>query len=148
MTVKRVYGQLWARTPQASDDDEHPPNTEPEECSSELSEMDSETSSDGESTPDTEMYDSEETKYDEEECYEFQRRDSVWVQPRGTSTWYQGVITRIRQPTEPSQQRKRGLLYLVVFRRYHANLRAWFSPLEGNMRPDTPRVRALVHGSS
>lgn len=71
MAVKRVYAQLWARTPQASDDDEHPPNSEREECSSELSEMDGTTSSDDESTPDTEMYDSEETKYEEEECYEF-----------------------------------------------------------------------------
>ncbi|KAI0638874.1 hypothetical protein C8Q77DRAFT_1045287 [Trametes polyzona] len=151
MEVKRSrLGQLWARTPQASDDEEHPPNSSSDydEDSSELSEVDSATPSEDESTPDTEMYDSEEAKYDDDdEYYDYQRRDSVWVKPRGTSTWYQGVITKIKQPTEHPQQ-KRGPLYLVVFRRYHTNLRAWFSPLEGNMRPDTPRTRALLLGSS
>ncbi|KAI0369893.1 hypothetical protein BV20DRAFT_995950 [Pilatotrama ljubarskyi] len=147
MAVRGVHGQLWIRTPQASDE-EHPPNTDYEDYSSELSELDSGTSSEDDGyTPDTEVYDEEDDKYDDEEYHDFEKRDRVWVKPRGTSTWYQGVITRIQQPTEPAQWR-RGPLYLVVFRRYHTNLRAWFSPVEGNMKPDTPRVRAMVQGSS
>ncbi|KAI0325026.1 hypothetical protein GY45DRAFT_1261661 [Cubamyces sp. BRFM 1775] len=146
MTVRRVYAQLWARTPRASDDEEHPPmSSDYEDESSELSELDSATPSEDESTPDTE-YDSEETKFDADEYYEFRRRDSVWVKPKGTSTWYQGVITKVSQTPEPHEQ-KRGPIFLVVFRRYHTNLRAWFSPLEGNMKPDTPHVRALIQDS-
>ena len=92
-----------------------------EDESSELSELDSATPSEDESTPDTE-YDSEETKYDAEEYHEYhvglycvtcllfpsvqcigQRRDSVWVKPKGTSTWYQGVITKVSQSLESHQ---------------------------------------------
>ncbi|EIW65196.1 uncharacterized protein TRAVEDRAFT_42575 [Trametes versicolor FP-101664 SS1] len=144
-----AVSQLWTRTPQASDD-EKMATSEYEEYSSELSEPDSTSpSEEGSATPDTETYDSgsEETECDEDEYRDFQRRDNVWVKPKGTQTWYQGVITKIKEPTEPSQL-KRGPLYLVVFRRYHANLRAWFSPLEGNMRRDTPRDRAHIHRAS
>ncbi|KAI0761178.1 hypothetical protein BD413DRAFT_592073 [Trametes elegans] len=149
MTVRRVYAQLWARTPPASEEDEtHPASGSGyEDESSELSELDSTIASeDGhmkESTPDTE-YGTEETKYDDDEdcCHEYQRRESVWVKPKPTSSWYQGTITKVSQPTAKSQ--RRGPLYLVVFRRYHTNLRAWFSPLEGNMKPDTPHIRALL----
>ncbi|KAI0668621.1 hypothetical protein C8Q78DRAFT_1045211 [Trametes maxima] len=146
--VRHGYPQLWVRQPPPSDDD-HPPNSDYEDESSELSELDSDNPSEEESTPDTEGYDSEETKFEEDD-YDFHRRDSVWVKPKGTSTWYQGVITKIKQPTdsEPLHLMKPGPSYLVVFRRYHTNLRAWFSPLEGNMKPDTPRVRALLQGSS
>ncbi|KAI0641102.1 hypothetical protein C8Q79DRAFT_320712 [Trametes meyenii] len=145
--VRHGYPQLWVRPPPPSDD-EHPPNSDYEDESSELSELDSDNPSEEESTPDTEEYDSEETKFDED--HDFHRRDSVWVKPKGTLTWYQGVITKIKQPTdlEPLHVMKPGPLYLVVFRRYHTNLRAWFSPLEGSMKPDTPHVRALLQGSS
>ncbi|KAI8983265.1 hypothetical protein BD414DRAFT_76792 [Trametes punicea] len=149
--VRRLYPQLWARTSQASEDGELPPHSDSEDDSSELSELGgSATPSEDESTPDTEGYDSEETKCDNDEYYKLQvvqKRDTVWVKPRGTSTWYHGVVTKVSQPTEP-QQLKRGPIYLVVFRRYHTNLRAWFSPLEGNIKPDTPRVRAWIQKST
>ncbi|KAI9065579.1 hypothetical protein FKP32DRAFT_1665358 [Trametes sanguinea] len=144
-----AYAQLWARTPQASEDEEHAAmSTDSEEGSSELSELcDSATPSDDES-PDTEMYESEdEGKCDDEEYYEFQKNDSVWVRPRGTRSWYQGVIKKVSEPTE-RRHLKRGPVYMVVFRRYYATLRDWFSPLEGNIKPDTPRVRAMLQDST
>ncbi|KAL7285913.1 hypothetical protein ACG7TL_001024 [Trametes sanguinea] len=144
-----AYAQLWTRTPQASEDEEQAMSTESDEYSSELSELcDSATPSDDES-PDTEMYDSDEGKCDDdnEEYFEFQKNDSVWVRPRGTRSWYQGVIKKVSQPTEP-RHLKRGPVYMVVFRRYYATLRDWFSPLEGNIKPDTPRVRALLQDSA
>ncbi len=87
MAVKQrvvQVGQLWTRTPPASDD-EKMATSEYEEYSSELSEPDSSTSSsaDESSTPDTEMYDSdtEETECAEEEYHDFQVGHSLPLIP-------------------------------------------------------------------
>lgn len=42
---------------------------------------------------------------------------------------------------------RRGMIYVVVFRRYRTNIRDGFSVLEGNIKPDTPHVRALLLGT-
>ncbi|PIL30757.1 hypothetical protein GSI_06925 [Ganoderma sinense ZZ0214-1] len=81
--------------------------------------------------------------------YRFELRETVWVKPRGCFEWFRGTVLKIREP--PLRDRdsvKRGTLYLVIFRRHHTNMRDIFSSTEGNIRPDTPPVRALVRGAS
>ena len=96
-----------------------------------------------------------------------QPRENVWVRPKGSPEWYRGRIMKVQPPSRESKVRssratssrtcrarkltvvllapqKRGPLYLVVFRRQFTNMRNNFAPREGTIRPDTPRVRALI----
>lgn len=93
------------------------------------------------------------------------------MKPRGCFEWFRGTVLKIREPpsrdlvkvrsragpsscdkqaylTDEVAAQKRGTLYLVIFRRHHTNMRDIFSSLEGNIRPDTPPVRALVRRAS
>ncbi|KAI1790474.1 hypothetical protein LXA43DRAFT_1016371 [Ganoderma leucocontextum] len=80
--------------------------------------------------------------------YRFELRETVWVKPRGCFEWFRGTVMKIREPSSRELVKKRGTLYLVIFRRHHTNMRDIFSWTEGNIRPDTPPVRALVRRAS
>ncbi|KAF7797767.1 hypothetical protein EIP86_008968 [Pleurotus ostreatoroseus] len=66
---------------------------------------------------------------------------TVWI--RLQETWYRGTVRRIIQ-TEQSQDR--NLRYDVHFRHWNCttNMKACFDPLNGNIKPDTPRIRTLL----
>ncbi|KAI5118185.1 hypothetical protein M0805_004998 [Coniferiporia weirii] len=68
--------------------------------------------------------------------------DAVWVKSKNTEreTWYFG---HVQKSTRSGTVRggKQGTFYSV---RYHRNLRRYFAPLLGDIKPDTPRVRRLL----
>jgi len=80
---------------------------------------------------------------DLDEEYDFSPKpgDSVWVKSKSDiETWYQGVVLKgTRSGTV--RQGKQGIFYSV---RYRHNLRRYFAPLLGDIKPDTPHVRRLL----
>ncbi|KAI0735830.1 hypothetical protein C8Q76DRAFT_291272 [Earliella scabrosa] len=135
--ARASFGQLWggraSSSTSSSDEDRLPSDYEDE--LSELSEL-----SDSDYTPETE----DEASESDDKCLEdreFKLRQNVLVKPRGSREWYKGVVVKIREPS--LREKRRGTLYIVVFRRYRTNIRDSFSAAEGNIRRDTPRTRAL-----
>ncbi|KAI0762455.1 hypothetical protein C8Q74DRAFT_153075 [Fomes fomentarius] len=135
------YGQRWGTRASSSSSDEDRPDYEDD--LSELSEL-----SDSDYTPDTDveaLVESDDDCLEDLEEHEFKLRENVLVKPRGSREWYKGVIVKIREPS--LRDKRRGMIYVVVFRRYRTNIRDGFSVLEGNIKPDTPHVRALLLGT-
>lgn len=145
MPRSATYGRLWSgrrKTGSSSSysDEDRTPRDYDFFGSSDLSEPETET----EYTPETEDGFDKSGARD----YRFELRETVWVKPRGCFEWFRGTVLKIREPPSRDLVKKRGTLYLVIFRRHHTNMRDIFSSLEGNIRPDTPPVRALVRRAS
>ncbi|KAH9939017.1 uncharacterized protein BXZ73DRAFT_99692 [Epithele typhae] len=134
----RARARVWSSRSSASSEDEDRLNAEIEYESSELSELDN----DSDYTPESE---DEGRTPDNYESHHYQVRDPVWVKPKGCPEWYRGRVVKVQPVSRES--RKRGPLYLVVFRRQYTNMRDCFAPREGTIRPDSPRVRALIFNS-
>ncbi|KAI9460111.1 hypothetical protein BJY52DRAFT_1088228, partial [Lactarius psammicola] len=71
--------------------------------------------------------------------YTFQMGDSVWIRTEG-GNWYPGKVSSKSVKRGPTRQRE-GLFYPVIFRR---RIRKHFAPLNGEIKPDTPRTRTLL----
>lgn len=71
--------------------------------------------------------------------YTFQMGDSVWIRTEG-GNWYPGKVSSKSVKQGPTRQRE-GLFYPVIFRR---RIRKHFAPLNGEIKPDTPRTRTLL----
>jgi len=66
----------------------------------------------------------------------------VWVKAKTTTeTWYKGLVMKGTK-SGPIRQGKEGTFYLV---RYRHNLRRYFAPLLGDIKPDTPEIRQLLN---
>ncbi|TBU30791.1 hypothetical protein BD311DRAFT_172382 [Dichomitus squalens] len=140
-----TYGRIWSErrgsSSTATSDEDDRPIPESDSFSSDLSELESES----EYNPDTEDEDLVKNKPRE---HKFKLHENVWVKPRGCFEWFRGSVKKIRESHSSRGTKKRGTLYLVVFRRHHTNMRDIFSSTEGTIKPDTPRVRALVRMAS
>ncbi|KAH8988209.1 hypothetical protein EDB92DRAFT_1872931 [Lactarius akahatsu] len=71
--------------------------------------------------------------------YTFQMGDSVWIRTEG-GNWYSGKVSSKSVKRGPTRQGE-GLFYPVIFRR---RIRKHFAPLNGEIKPDTPRTRTLL----
>jgi hypothetical protein len=71
--------------------------------------------------------------------YTFQMGDNVWIRTEG-GNWYPGQVSSKNVKRGPTRQRE-GLFYPVIFRR---RIRKHFAPLNGEIKPDTPRTRTLL----
>ncbi|OCH94218.1 hypothetical protein OBBRIDRAFT_789556 [Obba rivulosa] len=68
--------------------------------------------------------------------YTFKRKERVWVMRN--SRWWFGFVVLIKDSSSWTQD---GIHYQV---QYGGRFRAWFSPLEGAMKPNTPYIRRLL----
>ncbi|KAI0248069.1 hypothetical protein BJV78DRAFT_1239756 [Lactifluus subvellereus] len=71
--------------------------------------------------------------------YTFQMGDSVWIRTEG-GNWHPGKVSSTNVKQGPTRQ-KEGLFYPVIFRK---RIRKHFAPLNGEIKPDTPRTRILL----
>ncbi|KAH9060721.1 hypothetical protein EDB87DRAFT_1613545 [Lactarius vividus] len=69
----------------------------------------------------------------------FQMGDSVWIRTEG-GNWYSGKVSSKSVKRGHTRQGE-GLFYPVIFRR---RIRKHFAPLNGEIKPDTPRTRTLL----
>ncbi|KAI0034968.1 hypothetical protein K488DRAFT_25057, partial [Vararia minispora EC-137] len=80
---------------------------------------------------------------DEPWPYEFRPGQSVWVKA-SDGNWYGGEISGSRVKRGPTRQ-KEGVFYPVAFRLpTHHNIRKFFAPLNGEIKPDSRCVRKLL----
>ncbi|KAI0638831.1 hypothetical protein C8Q77DRAFT_9222 [Trametes polyzona] len=70
----------------------------------------------------------------------FQDGESVWVRPKDSEEWIPGVVSGKGARTGATRDGE-GTLYPV---RYRKTKREYFSPQNGNVKPDTPEVRSLL----
>ncbi|KLO17539.1 hypothetical protein SCHPADRAFT_936913 [Schizopora paradoxa] len=83
---------------------------------------------------------------DLDDVYEFSPKsgDFVWVKAKtDTETWYKGLVMKGTKEG-PVRQGKQGTFYLV---RYRHNLRRYFAPLLGDIKPDTAEIRQLLNNA-
>ncbi|ETW87753.1 hypothetical protein HETIRDRAFT_469980 [Heterobasidion irregulare TC 32-1] len=79
---------------------------------------------------------------DEPWPYTFKSGDAVWVKSEG-DIWYCGKVSG--QHTKKGMTRQKdGLFYAVVFRKSNKNIRRYFAPLNGELKPHTSRTRKLL----
>ncbi|KAI9445589.1 hypothetical protein H4582DRAFT_1916481 [Lactarius indigo] len=71
--------------------------------------------------------------------YTFQMGDIVWIRTEGEN-WYPGKVSSKSVKRGATRQRE-GLFYPVIFRR---RIKKHFAPLNGEIKPDTPRTRTLL----
>ncbi|KAH9911654.1 uncharacterized protein B0H18DRAFT_1121506 [Fomitopsis serialis] len=69
--------------------------------------------------------------------YEFERGESVWVY--AYDGWYFGSVMRRAETPE----RPKVMQYRVLFRRY-VRIQKDFAPMDGTIKPDTPRMRQML----
>ncbi|EMD41508.1 hypothetical protein CERSUDRAFT_101944 [Gelatoporia subvermispora B] len=112
-----------------SDSSQPPPLTDNESDIYSESEGDSETDDDSDFRPEG---------LDQAWDYSFKRKQNVWVMR--SNRWWYGHVVRIKTDSSWSQD---GVHYLV---QYGGRFRAWFSPLEGVMKPNTRYIRQLLRG--
>ncbi|PCH33082.1 hypothetical protein WOLCODRAFT_134887 [Wolfiporia cocos MD-104 SS10] len=72
---------------------------------------------------------------DENLDYAFKKGDPVWIQLKGK--WYHGKVGAIVE----SKKQPMVTLYTVFFR---GNLKVNLTPVDGAIKPDTPRIRRLL----
>ncbi|KAI0358791.1 hypothetical protein OH77DRAFT_1447893 [Trametes cingulata] len=70
----------------------------------------------------------------------FQDGEQVWVKLRESSEWVAGVVSGKGARTGATRDGE-GVLYPV---RYSKAKREYFSPQNGELKPDTPEVRELL----
>ncbi|TFK38703.1 hypothetical protein BDQ12DRAFT_651019 [Crucibulum laeve] len=77
---------------------------------------------------------------DEARPYTFQQGDRVWVKTTG-GNWCSGKVNSQTTRKGPTRE-KEGLFYPVVFSK--GNVRKYFAPLNGEIKPDTAEMRHLL----
>ncbi|KAI0063092.1 hypothetical protein BV25DRAFT_1824638 [Artomyces pyxidatus] len=77
--------------------------------------------------------------------YTFAAQDKVWIRTEG-GNWHRGFVSGKNVKTGMTRQ-KEGFFYPVIFCK---RIRKYFSPLNGEIKPDTARTRTLLrqHGLS
>ncbi|KAI0005317.1 hypothetical protein BJV74DRAFT_803360 [Russula compacta] len=73
--------------------------------------------------------------------YTFRTGDSVWIRTEG-GNWHPGKVSSNNVKRGPTRQ-KEGLFYPVIFGA-STRIRKYFAPLNGEIKPDTPRTRILL----
>ncbi|KAI0040025.1 hypothetical protein FA95DRAFT_1453662, partial [Auriscalpium vulgare] len=74
--------------------------------------------------------------------YSFKMSENVWIRTAG-GNWQRGRVTRSTTKLGPTRE-KQGYFYHVQFRMQEKNIRKDFAPLNGEIKPDTPRTRTLL----
>jgi len=72
--------------------------------------------------------------------YEFERGESVWVY--AYDGWYLGSVMRRTETPE----RPKIVQHRVLFRRY-VRIQKDFAPIDGTIKPDTPRMRQMLRAA-
>ncbi|KIJ68854.1 hypothetical protein HYDPIDRAFT_25102 [Hydnomerulius pinastri MD-312] len=77
---------------------------------------------------------------DEPWSYRFKSGEPVWV-CASNGQWYQGKV--VGQPKAGRTRKDESLFWCVEFRIAN-RVRKWFSPLNGDIKPDTPHTHRLL----
>ncbi|KIL62196.1 hypothetical protein M378DRAFT_166046 [Amanita muscaria Koide BX008] len=77
---------------------------------------------------------------DEGRPYTFESGDLVWVKTSG-GDWYIGRVSGLTRRKGPTREGE-GIFYPVTF--FDGKVRKYFAPLNGEIKPDTEEVRALL----
>jgi len=78
--------------------------------------------------------------------YPFKDHDSVWVHIKEHDQWCLGKVAERNIRIGPTCDRKQSFYYPVVFGE-NRHIRKYFSPLNGEMKPDNEKIREmLTHG--
>jgi hypothetical protein len=77
---------------------------------------------------------------DDSRPYTFESGDFAWVKTTG-GDWYPGRVSGLTRRKGPTREGE-GIFYPVTF--FDGKVRKYFAPLNGEIKPDTAEVRALL----